>query len=148
MKKYIAYIVLLVFLLGTGACKKKKGDDPLPVFPAPSWVAGETAKYPYSMTAVLQLPNSLQAGYQPGDELGAFVDEDCRGTGVPVKVGSKMTFYVMIRGMASEDVRVRFKYFSAKTGHIYLSGNSAEFTVDGNYGTADQPRVLDLQPQK
>ncbi|QEC52644.1 hypothetical protein EDD80_107102 [Anseongella ginsenosidimutans] len=148
MKKNTVYVVLLAFLFGAGACKKKKGEDALPVFPAPSWKAAETTDFPYSMTAVVKLPNSLQSGYQADDELAAFINEGCRGTGVPVKVGNDMTFYIMIRGAASEEERVRFKYFSAKTGHIYFSGNWAEFTVDGSYGTADQPRVLDLQPQK
>lgn len=148
IKKSVFFLGLLVLLAGAGGCKKKKGGEGLPVFPAPAWKAAGTEEYPYSMTAVVELPGSLQAGYREGDELGAFINGECRGTGEPVQIGNNMTFYIMIRGTAAEEEGVLFKYFSAKTGHIYLSGNRVEFAVDGTYGTADQPRTLNLQPQK
>ncbi|HEY9562030.1 MAG TPA: hypothetical protein VIR29_14700 [Anseongella sp.] len=148
MKRYLVLVTLLTMLLGVGACKKKKSENPLPVYPAPSWSSAGTEKYPFSMTAVVQLPNAMQAGYTKEDELGAFMNGECRGAGEVVMVGNNITFYVMIRGQAAEEEDIIFKYFSAGTGHIYLSKKPVEFTVDGNYGSADQPWVLELEPQQ
>lgn len=145
-KLFCTILVLVVCL--AGSCKKKKGEDAIPVFTAPGWQAVETTDYPYSMTAVVKLPGSLQGGYDPGDELAAFMGDQCRGTGVHVPIRNDMTFYVMIRGTASEAGSIQFKYYSANNGRIYQSRNLAEFAVDGLYGTADKPMVLDLQVQK
>lgn len=101
-----------------------------------------------SMTAVVKLPHSMQSDSGPGDQLAAFIGEDCRGIGVPVEIRNELTFYVMIRGAASESGHVHFIYYSARNGHLYRSDNGAEFAVDGLYGTADQPVVLDLRPWK
>lgn len=139
---------LLILLAGVGACKKKKSEEPVPVFPAPSWNSAGTEKYPYSMTAVVQLPGRLLTDYTKEDEFGAFMDGECRGTGEAVRVANVITFYVMIRGTAAEKSEITFKYFSAATGHIYQSTNPVEFTVDGNYGSADQPLMLELEAQK
>src|SRR3546814_10900561 len=117
MKRYLVLVTLLTMLLGVGACKKKKRENPLPVYPAPSWSSAGTEKYPFSMTAVVQLPTAMQAGYTKEAELGAFMHGERRAAGEVVMVGNHTTFYVMILGQAAEEEVLIFKYFSAGNGH-------------------------------
>src|SRR3546814_14038951 len=50
MKRYLVLVTLLTMLLGVGACKKKKRENPMPVYPATSWSSAGTEKYPFHLT--------------------------------------------------------------------------------------------------
>lgn len=142
MKKYIICAVLLLCITGINSCSKKH----LTKFPTPDWQTDKTGKYPVSMTAVVQLPGDLKYRIQSGDRMGAFIDNECRGIGEIVQVDSTQVFFVMIHGTATEHAKIAFKYYSARSSYLYLSKHFLSFAVDENYGTVDEPKILDLKP--
>lgn len=146
MKRYFIRLCTMVLLFGLLGCKKK--DHALPKVPAPSWAVEQIAQYPATMTAVVQVPERLLQDIQKEDQLAAFIDGACRGTGTLVQKGEVSAFFVLIYGTASEKKRVRFKYYSALKSHLYATDAFLSFAADGNYGTADVPMILDLAPAK
>ena len=97
------------------------------------------------MTAVVTLPDNIKGKQQSGDKMGAFINNECRGTATLVNVSStNAVFFVMIHGTSSEVGKIQFKYYSAATEYMYETFEFLDFKMDGNYGTADTPATLDL----
>jgi hypothetical protein len=135
------------------SCGKKSVDTPTAEeaatkFPAPTWKADETGKYPATMTAVVTLPVALESSVRETDKLAAFINEECRGVGVIVKDNNLNLFFVMIQGLPDEASKVTFKYYSNKTSHMYKSEPALTFLVDAVYGTARNPKILELTALK
>ncbi|HEY6083273.1 MAG TPA: hypothetical protein VIU45_07430 [Chitinophagaceae bacterium] len=145
MKKYFAATLLLLSLAGINGCKK---HHVLPTVPRPGWTVDTTGKYPVTMTAVVQVPSPLLTYVVNDDELGAFVGNECRGTARLIKLNTSQVFFILIHGTASEQGKISFKYYSAWSSHLYETGASLNFIVDGNYGTVDSPEILELHPAK
>jgi len=145
MKNYIITILLVILLLSLAACKK---HHTRPKIPAPTWTVDDSGKYPASMTAVVQVPKNLQPHIQPSDKIGAFVGDECRGTGTLVKVRDASVFFVLIHGVASEQAKISFRYYRSSKSYLYATEPFLDFIQDGNYGTADGPKILDLSPVK
>lgn len=142
MRNYLL-LALIVMLGAFSACKKHHS---YPKFGRPDWQIGTSGKYPYSMTVVLQLPDNLRAKMQAGDEFGAFINSECRGVGRVIKMDSSSLYFVQIHGTASEQSKIRFQYYSSNTSYLYQTDYFLDFTVDGNYGTVDQPKTPQLKP--
>lgn len=145
MKKHISIIALLFTITVFSGCKKK---HVIPVVPAPHWTVTAPGKFPASMTAVVQVPESLAPYVQSTDEMAAFSNGECRGTGVLVKGKSVLAFFVLIHGVDSVQDNISFEYYNAWYEHLYKTNDFLLFTADGNYGTVDSPEVLDLKPVK
>lgn len=145
MKKIIPSIIIILLCVSGINCKK---EDSQAQFSPPAWQVDDVGKYAASMTAVVKLPDELNEKLGKDDQLGAFVDDDCRGTGELISVGGSPVYFVMIHGTTSEEISVMFKYYCTKDAHMYVSENSLKFTIDGNYGTADNPVVLRLKAMK
>lgn len=144
MKNY--FVVIAVFLsLGMGSCKK---HHTLPRAAAPEWTVDNAGKYPESMTVVVQVPDNLRPYILKTDQIGAFVGDECRGTGIWVHSGSVSAFFILIHGTSAEQSKVSFKYYASWRSNIYQTDAFLDFSVDGNYGTADEPEVLDLKAVK
>jgi hypothetical protein len=148
MKKYISVIILLLILTGFGSCNKHDGTDSLPQVPAPDWTVDTTGKYPLSMTAVIQVPQSIMPDISETDIIGAFSGDECRGLGTLVGTGTTSVFFILIHGIASEQSKFSFKYYSSQNPHIYSTNAFLDFIVDGNYGTVDNPEVPDMKQVK
>lgn len=97
------------------------------------------------MTAVVQIPDSLKQMSGANDQVGAFINYECRGNGVLVKAGTSSLYYILIQGTASESSNIVFKYYSSATQYIYTTAPSLAFTMNGSYGSPDKPAVLSLQ---
>lgn len=145
MKKYFSIIWVITIALIISSCSK---DAPVTYtkFPEPHWVIDNTGKYPYSMSAVVQLSDTLKDYLLPTDHLGAFVDNECRGIGVLVKTNVTYVYYVLIHGTAAENSRVTFKYYNSQNMYIYKTSPFLAFSVDGIFGSPDNPKTLLLQP--
>jgi hypothetical protein len=100
------------------------------------------------MTSVLTLPTSLAAAVIENDQLAAFVNDECRGVGTMEKVNAQNLFFVMIHGMPDETSKVKFKYYSSKTSYMYESKDTLNFLIDAIYGTAQNPKTLQLSQLK
>lgn len=146
-KKYRKYIMLLsvILLIGMTGCKK---HHTLPRVPSPTWTVDNTGKYPVSMTAVVQVPEDLRTYLQESDKIGAFVGDECRGTGTWIHTGNVSAFFILIHGTSSEQSKIRFKYYFSWKSNLYETAPFLDFTVDGNFGSVDAPQILDLKPRK
>lgn len=152
MRKILSvfYIFLIVAMLG---CSKDPVNAPAPVeaatkFPEPAWKADETGKYPATMTAVVNLPATLAGDALESDKLAAFVNDECRGVGVVVKVNALNVFFVLIQGLSEESGNVTFRYYSNKASYMYEAKPALTFLADGVFGTAENPKTLELTQLK
>lgn len=144
MRKYFFAIAVLSLIVCFTGCKK---EDQHATFPSPDWKEDQTGKYPVSMTAVVTMYYEINVDVMPEDKLAAFVDDECRGIGKFVKISPiSSAFFVLIHGTASEQKKVKFKYYSSKSSYMHLTPDFLDFKVDSNFGTADKPEVLDLKP--
>src|SRR4051812_616660 len=108
MKK-ISPAIYIFLMLATLGCSKKPVDTPLAEatkFAAPTWKADDTGKYPATMTAVVALPVTVSGSAMENDNLAAFVNNECRGVAVIVKVGTVNLFFVLIQGLPEEASKI------------------------------------------
>ncbi len=143
MKKYIIYTVVAI-IVACSSCKKNHQD---PTFPSPNWVADSSVQYPYSMTAVVSIPDSL-TNNSTNDEVAAFINGTCRGVGVTVNATGGRVYFIFIKGLSSEQGLINFKYYNGDDKKMYETGDYLSFIVDDNYGTPDVPKRLNLQVMK
>lgn len=152
MKRYICSIPIfcLVFLLSNCTNKTESGLKPDIQLISPVWHKDITGKYPFSMTAVVRLSDSLQSALNlgPYDQVGAFVNGECRGTGVLVPSGSSYLYYLLIQGSASENSKVTFKYYNGLSHSLFSTAPLLAFSVDASFGSPDKPVILPLLPVK
>lgn len=151
MKRTWSALYIFLIAAALGCSKKASVDMPEEVtnkFPTPTWKADDTGKYPATMTAVVTLPVTLAGSTMGTDKLAAFVNDECRGVGAIVKVDNLNLFFVLIQGLPEEANAIVFRYFSTKTSYMYESRSSLTFLADGIYGTAANPKTLELTQLK
>ena len=144
----VFYIFLMAATLG---CSKSSVDTPEQMatkFPVPTWIADDTGKYPATMTAVFALPVTLAGTSVENDKLAAFVNGECRGVGVIVAVNNLNLFFVLIQGLPEEENKITIRYYSNKTSYMYESQSELTFLADEIYGTAENPKILELSQLK
>jgi len=145
MKRIFVNITIIFIFSILFSCKK---DKP-PRVSSPSWTVDNAGAYAVSMTAVVRLPSNLFKKRRATDKMGAFIGDQCRGIGKRVLLGdTSAVFFVLIHGKASEKGPVQFQYYSAHTSYIYQTKPYLGFVMDGNYGTVDQPEILELKVVK
>ncbi len=151
--KSTVWLIGAVLLFAITGCKKGIALPETPQeqpakFPPPNWKADDTGIYPASMTAVVALPQALSATMGKNDQLAAFINDECRGEGVMVKVNNANVYFVLIRGMSDEQSKITFKYYNAGTSYLYKTVAEADFFIDYVYGTAQNPMVLNVTQVK
>jgi hypothetical protein len=84
---------------------------------------------------------------RPGDRLGAFCGDDCRGTAQAVvnPYGESM-FYLTVYGGGAGEV-LHFRYFESSTGLTRSISESVEFVEDMTLGRSTCPVVLAVSPE-
>ena len=151
MKRLISVLCFFLLVASTSCSKKGTTTTPEEVatkFPAPEWKEDNTGKYPGTMTAVVALPLTLASYVMENDQLAAFVNGECRGVGVLEKVNSLNVFFVLIHGLPDETSKVKFRYYSSKTAFMYEFTAAVNFLLDDVYGTAQNPKKLELTQLK
>lgn len=141
MKSRQWIIPLLVAVLLAAGCDR---EEVYPTYDQPGWVETFDGDYNASMTAVLRLPDNLAPYVAAGDELAAFIGDECRGVGQQVDG----LWYVMLKGTPDEQGMVSIRYYSAANRYLYRTAEGFEFESDGVYGTADNPVTLSLVTQE
>src|SRR5688500_16451569 len=89
---------LVSVMLVSAGCRKK--DKPPRKFPPQQWQVDQTGAYPYSMTAVVKIPEEIKGTIGVRDQVGAFANGECRGLGQLVNVNGGAVFYVLVSGAA------------------------------------------------
>lgn len=135
-------LAALILIMAFG-CKKDKGDSHRR-FTAPDWAISETGAYPYSMTVVVKVPEEIKQIVTESDKTGAFINNECRGVGVLVKANDSYVIFVQVRGTASEQGKVYFRFYDSGTSYLYQTDGAIDYGVDEIYGTVDQPALLSL----
>lgn len=133
-----------ITVLSLAGCKKH--HDTLPKTPPPVWTIDTSGKYSASMTAVVQVSENLRPYIQQSDQIAAFIDGECRGTGTLIESAGVSAFFILIHGTASEQKKISFQYYASWKSHLYSTPAFLAFTVDGTYGSVDVPGVLSLDP--
>jgi len=133
----VAFLLLYVTI---ASCKKEAAIRK----EAPNWSVTAAGDYPYTMTAVVTLPHMYGATPAEGDQMAAFMGEECRGIGALNIVGGLPLYFILIHGTAAENTAVYFLYYNATQGAIYKSKEGSAFAVDSSFGTVDSPEMLKL----
>lgn len=106
-------------------------SGPFPV-PAKAWVKVDKAQLPFTVAA--------------GDELQAFVGDECRGI-KHVESEADMLYCYDILGRA-EGEQVTYRYYSAEKKQVFVSEQSFVIGKRGSVvGSEDQPQTLSFVPQ-
>jgi hypothetical protein len=149
--KWITSGLCAFLLLAALACSKGGDTSQEEVgkkFPDPQWKEDTTGKYGASMTSVVVLPATLILNLLQNDQLAAFINDECRGVGTLEKVNNVDLYFIMIHGKPDETSSVKFKYYSSKTSFLYESTTPINFLIDAVYGTAQNPKTLELAQVK
>lgn len=106
-------------------------SGPFPV-PTKAWVKVDKAQLPFTVAA--------------GDELQAFVGDECRGI-KHVESEADMLYCYDILGRA-EGEQVTYRYYSAEKKQVFVSEQSFVIGKRGSVvGSEDQPQTLSFVPQ-
>lgn len=138
-RDHILFLSLGIIILCFCSCDKDDKEEAA-TYPAPVWSIKDNPEYATSMTAILRLPDDLEADADQEDELAAFMGGDCCGVGE--RIGH--LYYVLIKGTSYEQSEILFRYYSSKNKYLYESSNTVTFEIDNVYGTTDEPVVLSL----
>jgi hypothetical protein len=145
MKVLKIIFAIYISLLFTGCSKEKITYTTYPI--PMDWVVQGLDTYPNSFTAIVDLPDNLAVYAQDEDLVAAFIDDECRGVGNLVKSddGTKRVYIVTVRGTATENRDIVFRYYSTLNAYLYQAKTPIPFVIDGTYGTYDEPITLDLE---
>lgn len=154
MKQDKLFLLLAIAVCSIlGSCSKNSdgpddnNDNTQKQYPAPNWQVSDASSLAYSMTAVIAVSDSLKQMVSKGDELAAFIGDECRGIGVYMERDSAgPVFFVLIKGAADESGSLSFKYYNQQSRYMYSTGNILNFEIDDNYGTVDDPAVPVFDP--
>lgn len=106
-------------------------SGPFPV-PTKAWVKVDKAQLPFTVVA--------------GDELQAFVGDECRGI-KHVESEADMTYWYDVLGRA-EGEQVTYRYYSAEKKQVFVSEQSFVIGKRGSVvGSEEQPQTLSFVPQ-
>ena len=124
--------------------KPDKPDNPeYPTFDKPNWTVNYKT-YEYSMTAIVQLPDSLSSTETSDDVLALFNDKECRGTGERIHISDKnYVWMVMVYGNKADE-ELHFMYYSNSNKHKYKSSSTLMFSADTKFGTIDKPEIIPM----
>lgn len=108
----------------------------------------QSAKYPIYMNAALSIDlGKLPFETQEGDELAAFVENDCRGRAtLQSEADGKQIYTMEIRGKEVGET-IEFKYYSAAKKSTYRAEVKTTMEETGNYGSSDSPVELTFVPE-
>lgn len=110
---------------------------------APQWQAPDHSLYPSSMTAVIKLPMLLEAFAGDGDEMAAFIGDDCRGVAQKVTAGDRTLYFIQIKAASEETGSVQLRYYCSALTRIFTA-TAVPFVINDVYGTADEPAIPDF----
>ncbi|MDL2244145.1 hypothetical protein LJC54_01380 [Parabacteroides sp. OttesenSCG-928-J18] len=144
MKKSISILIVLLGFSLFSACDKEDFTQPVPT----NWQVSESESFNTTMTAIVVLPDNLLKQAQDNDQMAAFMGEECRGKGELVKVGEQRFYFITIKGFSDEQGKIAFKYYNSGNSNMYATEAILTFEPDGDWGSLDNPKILDLKGVK
>jgi len=110
------------------------------VVPAIEHFQFDPYKYPSSMVMFAQVADYIPA---EGDELGYFVDGECRGGGVRITDSGKTLFYGHFYAQSEGDP-VDVVLYKAATQTEHKIAEQFVFQTDGMIGSVEEPQLLHI----
>lgn len=97
-----------------------------------------------SMTAVVRIPDELQAYANPEDKLAAFIGEECCGVGKLIKPNDNPMYEMVIKSIDDPAAKVNFRYYSATNTYLYQTETPIDFKAESAYGTETDPQTISI----
>ena len=154
--RFFAFVSCAVLLMAAGCKKEEPKVDPESIIgkkSAPAWTNPEEYDLSTSMTAVVKIDMTktyeekqlTEAGYEltESDELAAFCDSVCLGTGELVN-----GLYFLYITAPENEGNVKIKYYSSKLKNIFVSTESFPFRNDASLGTVQEPYAPKFEVEK
>ncbi|WP_167615120.1 hypothetical protein [Maribellus sediminis] len=147
MKRLITIALLISAISLFFGCSKDK--ESYTEYPVPNWEIQSPELYPNSFTAVVALPENIDAYAGESDLVAAFIGEECRAVGNLVETetddGIKRVWYLTVRASDTENQEIVFRYYNSRLSYMYEATQRIAFEIDGTYGTYDSPVILELE---
>lgn len=157
MKKKVIFACLAIW----GLCVSCEKDNIIPIYgqqeegkeismgdslnQPPHWIVLSPYMYPYTMSAIVVIPDSLAGVYKSSDELAVFMDETCRGVAEHIdNEGVGYRWFIVIYGNEDSE-NLRFKYYSSAKNSYYRSKDFLLFETNSRFGSVDNPKCLSFQ---
>ncbi len=134
----IPFLLLALF----AGCKKNAGENPMI---KPNWVVVSNIDKEFSMTYVAQV--TVKAEIQPlveGDELAAFIGDQCRGIATIVSHDNKNCFYLLIYGNQNDTEKLSFKFYSNQKKWIFETIPIDTYFPNQTVGSLDTPYLFEF----
>ena len=105
-------------------------------------------QYPSNMTIVAKIANDddqFNAYHSNTGVIGAFVDGECRGVGLPIEneESGEIMYFITVNGVSATD-EVSFKFLDRENQFQYTALESTLFTSNGLTGSVSAPFELNL----
>ena len=154
--RFFAFVSCAVLLMAAGCKKEEPKVEPESIIgekSAPAWTNPEEYDLSTSMTAVVKIDMTktyeekqlTEAGYEvtESDELAAFCDSVCLGTGELVN-----GLYFLYITAPENEGNVKIKYYSSKLKNIFVSTESFPFRNDASLGSVQEPYAPKFEVEK
>lgn len=143
--KLIKTIIIGVCILIFVGCSKD--TESYTQYPIPEWTITSPELLPNSFTAIVAIPDSINAHLSGEDMVAAFIDNECHGVGSLVESEAVVNrvYFITIRASDTENGEIKFRYYNSELSYLYQAKLTVLFTIDGTYGTYDTPIVLNLE---
>jgi hypothetical protein len=111
----------------------------------PNWAIVNNINKEFSITYIAQV--SVNNEIQPlteGDELAAFIGNQCRGIATIVSNDNKNYFYILIYGNQNDTEKLLFKYYSKQRTWIFENKPIDIYYPNQSVGSLDTPFIFEF----
>jgi hypothetical protein len=128
---------------GVAGAAPRGGADSEGYAISPTWVF-DANRYQSNMTVIAAIQTDGVDRRSDNDMIGAFVGDECRGTGHVVYVDGidRYLAFLMIHGDNGDGETVAFRAFDAASKLVYDVEGTMTFEMDAMHGTLSEPVVL------
>lgn len=125
--------------------KTEVNDTPLQDMPFAHWTVNPV-NYEYTMNLIAIVVESEGSNkLKDGDEVGAFVDGEIRGSGKALYIPALDAYMVFITVYSNKDGEtLEFRYYDAGGQQVYVLTEKMDFKINGIIGKADLPVELHI----
>jgi hypothetical protein len=125
--------------------KTEVSDTPVSEMPFAHWSV-DPVNYEYTMNLIAIVVESEGSNkLKDGDEVGAFVNGEIRGSGKALYIPALDAYMVFVTVYSNKDGEtIEFRYFDAAGQQVYALNEKMDFKINGIIGKADVPVPLHL----
>ncbi len=121
-------------------------DTPIAAMPFAQWTV-DPVNFEYTMNLIAIVVDNETSGNQlkEGDEVGAFVNGEVRGSGKAIYIPLLNAYMVFMTVYANKDGEsLEFRFYDGNGSQVYALAERMDFKINGIVGKADDPVELHL----